>query len=152
MSINFVDQANVLTTTLRRHRYMCLFHQAIVAGSIVFSSSLEVNKFDCFKSVFRCAMFHNCLLQTVMSPVAVNGVEIGAKVSINFLTNFQKLHRGIWPWTAGLKSRLPLHYKQRYIQKFMRDPAPVHYRPDLRKYVADAVSYTHLTLPTNREV
>jgi len=61
----------------------------------------------------------------------------GARPSQHFLTNFQKLHRGIWPWTVGLKSRLPLHYKRRYIEKFMRDPAPVHYRPDLRKYVAD---------------
>lgn len=70
-------------------------------------------------------------------PTLVNGVEIGARASINFLTNFQKLHRGIWPWTVGLKARLPLHYKKRYIEKFMRDPAPVHYRPDMRKYVAD---------------
>lgn len=70
-------------------------------------------------------------------PTIVNGVEIGKRASINFLTNFQKLHRGIWPWTVGLKSRLPVHYKRRYIEKFMRDPTPVHYRPDMRKYVAD---------------
>ena len=70
-------------------------------------------------------------------PTVVNGVEIGRRASINFMTNFQKLHRGIWPWTVGLKARLPLHYKQRYIEKFMRDPTPVHYRPDIRKHVAD---------------
>jgi len=75
-----------------------------------------------------------------MSPYVVNGVQIGSRLSTNFLTNFQKLHLGIWPWTTGLKSRLPLHYKQRYIEKFMRDPAPVHYKPDLRKYVADEFS------------
>lgn len=82
---------------------------------------------------------HICLLQhsqTRMSQV-INGVQIGAIASVNFLTNFQKLHRGIWPWTVGLKSRLPFHYKQRYVEKFMRDPLPVHYRPDLRKCVAD---------------
>lgn len=67
----------------------------------------------------------------------VNGVQIGEKLSVNFMTNMQKLHRGIWPWTVGLKARLPLHYKLRYIEKFMRDPEPVHYRFDSRKYVAD---------------
>jgi len=72
-----------------------------------------------------------------MSPVIVNGVRIGAYASQNFITNFQKLHLGIWPWTVGLKSRLPFHYKRRYIEKFMRDPVAVHYRPDTRKYVAD---------------
>jgi len=72
-----------------------------------------------------------------MSPVVINGVEIGGRASKHFQTNFQKLHRGIWPWSVGLKSRLPMHYKRRYIEKFMRDPAPVHYRPDLRDYFAD---------------
>jgi len=67
----------------------------------------------------------------------VNGVQIGAKLSVNFMTNMQKLHRGIWPWTVGLKSRLPMHYKRRYVEKFMCDPEPVHYRFDTRKYMAD---------------
>lgn len=71
-----------------------------------------------------------------MSRLTVTGVR-SRTASRNFLTNFQKLHLGIWPWTYGLKSRLPSHFKQRYIEKFMRDPTPVHYRPDLRKYVAD---------------
>ena len=68
---------------------------------------------------------------------SIKGVQIGAKLSINFMTNMQKLHRGIWPWTVGLKSRLPLHYKKRYVENWMRDPAAVHYRADPRKYVAD---------------
>jgi len=71
-----------------------------------------------------------------MVLTVVKGV-IGPRSPKNFLTNFQKLNRGIWPWAVGLKSRLPLHYKRRYIERFMRDPAPVHYLPDLRKYVAD---------------
>jgi len=72
-----------------------------------------------------------------MSSTIINGAQVGKNVSHYYMTNFQKLHRGIWPWTFGLKSRLPLHYKQRYIEKFARDPAPVHYKPDLRKYEAD---------------
>ena len=69
--------------------------------------------------------------------VVINGVELGGHASRHFLTNYQKLHRGIWPWTVGLKSRLPMHYKRRYIERFMRDPAPVHYQPDPRDYTAD---------------
>jgi len=72
-----------------------------------------------------------------MPPTIVNGMQLGVTTSKHFMTNFQKLHRGIWPWTVGLKSRLPLHFKRQYIEKCMRDPAPVHYRPDPRKYVAD---------------
>jgi large subunit ribosomal protein L28 len=67
----------------------------------------------------------------------VAGVQIGTKLSVNFMTNIQKLHRGIWPWTIGLKSRLPLHYKRRYIERFMHEPRPVHFRADERKFVAD---------------
>lgn len=67
----------------------------------------------------------------------IKGVQIGQKLSVNFLTNMQKLHRGLWPWDKGLKSRLPLHYKKRYVESWMKEPAPVHYRPELRKYIAD---------------
>jgi len=67
----------------------------------------------------------------------IAGVQIGTKLSVNFMTNFQKLHRGIWPWTVGLKSRLPLHYKRRYIEKFMIEPQAVHHAVDSRKYIAD---------------
>jgi len=56
---------------------------------------------------------------------------------VNFMTNQQKLHRGLWPWTVGLKARLPLHYKQRYVERWMQEPTPVHHRPALRKYAAD---------------
>jgi len=53
------------------------------------------------------------------------------------MTNLQKLHCGIWPWTVGLKSRLPLHYKRRYVERWMIEPTPVHYRPEIRKFIAD---------------
>jgi large subunit ribosomal protein L28 len=67
----------------------------------------------------------------------IKGVQIGAKLSVNFMTNMQKLHRGLWPWDKGLKSRLPLHYKKRYVETWMREPTPVHYRAQPHKYVAD---------------
>lgn len=63
--------------------------------------------------------------------------QSGVKLSVNFMTNMQKLSRGLWPWDKGLKSRLPMHYKRRYVDTWMKVPAPVHYRPELRKYVAD---------------
>lgn len=53
------------------------------------------------------------------------------------MTNLQKLYRGIWPWTGGLKSRLPLHYKQRFIKNIQTEPRSVHYRADQRKYAPD---------------
>jgi len=68
---------------------------------------------------------------------ANQSIQAGKKLSINFMTNMQKLHKGIWPWTVGLKSRLPMHYKIRYCERWMREPAPVHYVPDTRKYIAD---------------
>lgn len=43
----------------------------------------------------------------------------------------------MWPWTEGLKSRLPLHYKIRYTENWMKKPQPVHFIPDRRKWVAD---------------
>lgn len=54
-----------------------------------------------------------------------------------FMTNMQKLHRGIWPWTKGLKSRLPLHYKIQYTETWMKTPEPVHYVKETRKFVPD---------------
>lgn len=68
---------------------------------------------------------------------SIKGVQVGAKISMNFMTNMQKLHRGLWPWDKGLKSRLPLHYKKRYVETWMKEPAPVHYQPEPRKYVPD---------------
>ena len=67
----------------------------------------------------------------------VAGVTIGKRMSWNFMTNFQKLHRGIWPWTVGLKSRLPMHYKRRYVERHMNEARAVHYRFDDRKFIAD---------------
>ena len=62
-----------------------------------------------------------------------------------FKTNTQKLQQGIWPWTQGLRSRLPEHFKKRYTEKFMKDPIPVHYRPDPQKYVVNTygIVYVH---------
>ncbi|KAK2188115.1 hypothetical protein NP493_141g03016 [Ridgeia piscesae] len=54
-----------------------------------------------------------------------------------FRTNVQKLSKGYWPWTEGIRSRLPMHYKKRFALKYMTEPAPVHYRPDPRKYTID---------------
>ena len=54
-----------------------------------------------------------------------------------FMTNAQKLSKGIWPWTVGPRSRLPYHYKVRYIEKYMKEPAPVHYRPNPEEYTVD---------------
>jgi len=68
---------------------------------------------------------------------ANQSVKIGQKISFNFMTNMQKLHRGIWPWTVGLKARLPMHYKIRYCERWMKEPTPVHYRPDTHNYIAD---------------
>ena len=55
----------------------------------------------------------------------------------SFITNMQKLSKGIWPWTEGLKSRLPLHYKIRYTETWMKKPEPVHYIPNPKKWEAD---------------
>lgn len=49
----------------------------------------------------------------------------------------EKLKDGIWPWTEGVRGRFPMHYKMRYVEKHMREPLPVHYRPDARKYTLD---------------
>ena len=54
-----------------------------------------------------------------------------------FRTNVQKLSKGYWPWTEGIRSRFPMHYKKRFALKYMTEPAPVHYRPDPRKYTID---------------
>ena len=55
----------------------------------------------------------------------------------SFLTETQKLARGIWPWTEGLRDRLPEHFKKRYIEKHMMQPEPVHYKHDPRKNELD---------------
>ena len=54
-----------------------------------------------------------------------------------YKTATEKLKDGIWPWTSGIRARLPFHYKERYVQKHMQEPLPVHYRPDERKWTTD---------------
>ncbi|KAK2169091.1 hypothetical protein LSH36_12g10014 [Paralvinella palmiformis] len=61
----------------------------------------------------------------------------GRVLSGLFKTNAQKLQLGIWPWTQGLRSRLPDHFKKRYTEKFVKDPTPVHYQPDPQKYAVN---------------
>ena len=41
-----------------------------------------------------------------------------------------KLQQGIWPWENGFRSRLPEHYKQRYMELFSTTPRPIHYVPE----------------------
>lgn len=55
-----------------------------------------------------------------------------------YLSDAQKLAKGIWPWTSGIRARLPEHYKTRYIDKHTHEPPAIHYRHDQRKYIADA--------------
>ena len=49
----------------------------------------------------------------------------------------QKLKDGVWPWVEGVRGRFPLHYKMRIIDSRMKEPRPVNYRKDERKYVVD---------------
>ena len=58
----------------------------------------------------------------------------------NYLSIQQKLASGIWPWTRGPRSRLPLFYKERYCELFMVEPEPVHFIPNPQKYVSDEFS------------
>ena len=60
-----------------------------------------------------------------------------SKIPAPFLTNVGKLANGYWPWTKGVRSRFPLHYKQRFANKFMQPMIPVHYNADKRKYMID---------------
>ena len=60
-----------------------------------------------------------------------------SRVSGLFLTNVGKLKNGYWPWTKGIRSRLPLHYKQRFAAKFMQPMKPVHYRMDTKLFEID---------------
>jgi hypothetical protein len=39
----------------------------------------------------------------------------------------ETLKKGIWPWTTGPYSQLPVHYKRGVIEKFTKLPIPVHY-------------------------
>lgn len=48
-----------------------------------------------------------------------------------------QLSRGLWPWSEGVRARLPLHFKKQYCDRFMTQPIPVHHRPDPRKFTMD---------------
>jgi len=59
---------------------------------------------------------------------------------VNFMSyksNLNKLKDGIWPWTEGIRGRLPEHYKARYLEKYTTTPIPVHYIPDERQWAQD---------------
>ena len=50
----------------------------------------------------------------------------------------EKLADGVWPWVTGIRARLPMHYKMRYVQKHMQKPLPVHWKPiEANKYTID---------------
>jgi len=68
----------------------------------------------------------------------------GRVLSGLFKTNAQKLQLGIWPWTQGLRSRLPDHFKKRYTEKFVKDPTPVHYQPDPQKYAVNTYGIVYV--------
>lgn len=55
----------------------------------------------------------------------------------SFRTDRKKLQDGEWPWNTGIRSRFPEHYKQYWVELYSREPIPVHYRKDNRKYDVD---------------
>ena len=54
-----------------------------------------------------------------------------------YLTSVQRLARGEWPWEEGIRSRLPGHYKRRYIELFSATPTAVHWQPNTNKWEVD---------------
>lgn len=58
----------------------------------------------------------------------------GKCLPTSYLTNRNKLKKGIWPWEDGVRSRLPEHYKRNYMETFSRKPIPVHFIPQNRRY------------------
>jgi len=60
-----------------------------------------------------------------------------------WLNDTEKLRRNIWPWEKGIRSRLPEHYKRRYMERFSVEPIPVHYRPADRKWRQDEHGVIH---------
>ena len=58
-------------------------------------------------------------------------------IHYQYLTNAQRLARGEWPWEEGIRSRLPDHYKRRYIELFTATPKPVHFKPNPDKWEVD---------------
>ena len=54
-----------------------------------------------------------------------------------YKTAHHKLQIGLWPWTTGLRSRFPQHYKKNFTEQYTKDPEPVHWRPNPEKYTID---------------
>ena len=54
-----------------------------------------------------------------------------------YRTEEEHLANGEWPWNEGIRSRLPEHFKQRYIENFTVQPIPVHYRPEPGRWKPD---------------
>jgi len=59
-----------------------------------------------------------------------------------WLSEHDKLKRNEWPWIKGIRSRLPEHYKQRFMERFSVDPIPVHWRP-AKKWRQDEFGVVH---------
>merc|ERR1719419_455312 len=81
----------------------------------------------------KSARFSRQLTEKMASLKALGSL----KRTTNYLSIEQKLAKGIWPWTDGVRSRLPKHYKLSYIAQHQRDPVAVHYKPELAKYKLD---------------
>ncbi len=61
----------------------------------------------------------------------------GRKDAYRYLTPMQRLARGEWPWNEGVRSRLPEHFKRRYIELHTREPTPVHWTKNPAKWEVD---------------
>lgn len=57
----------------------------------------------------------------------------------NYFPVFHKLRSGAYSyvWTDKCERLLPQHYKQRCLEYMLREPKPVHWKPDTRKYEFD---------------
>ncbi|XP_045202986.1 39S ribosomal protein L28, mitochondrial-like [Mercenaria mercenaria] len=57
----------------------------------------------------------------------------------NYFPIFHKLKSGAYSyvWTDKCERLLPKHYKERCLEYMLREPKPVHWKPDTSKYVID---------------
>lgn len=53
------------------------------------------------------------------------------------------LDAGVWPWTQGIRSRLPEHYKRHFLEFYTIEPVPVHYRPEKGRWKKDEYGTLH---------
>lgn len=60
-----------------------------------------------------------------------------------FKAEYEKMSEGVWPWAEGTKSKLPEHYKRRFMEKFQVVPRPVHYKPNPNKWEMDKYGDIH---------